>query len=237
MQPDPATLLEKLGISRPPIGLYDAPDAGPFAPLARIDAVGNACLFAFFDRWMNGDTLQLTADGYGCRGAGACLFGVATRSPEQMVSFLVDQEGLKRSREVMRQWIDHRRLYRPAFGTLFIGPLRPSQYEFLKSVSFYVDLDQLSALILAANYDASPDDPTPVIAPFGSGCSQLLSLFADENIPQAIVGATDIAMRQHMPPEVAAFTVTRPMFERLCRIDSRSFLNKPFLKRLRDARA
>jgi len=64
----------------------------------------------------------------------------------------------------------------------------------------------------------------------------LLPLFADLAVPQAIVGATDIAMRQWLPPDALAFTVTRPMFERLCELDERSFLFKPFLQRLQRAR-
>jgi hypothetical protein len=60
--------------------------------------------------------------------------------------------------------------------------------------------------------------------------------FKDPEIPQAAIGATDIAMRQHIPPDILAFTVTRPMFKQLCALDKRSFLYKPFLKRLRKAR-
>lgn len=55
-------------------------------------------------------------------------------------------------------------------------------------------------------------------------------------MPQAIIGATDIAMRQHLPPDILAFTVTKPMFEQLCALDTRSFLHKPFWRNLRKAR-
>ena len=93
---------------------------------------------------------------------------------------------------------------------------------------FYVTPDQLGVLALGAQYHSAPGDPPPVIAPFGSGCMHLVSLFDDLSIPQALVGATDIAMRHYLPPEVLAFTVTRPMFEQLCALDERSFLYKPF---------
>jgi len=53
---------------------------------------------------------------------------------------------------------------------------------------------------------------------------------------QASIGATDIAMRQHVPPDILAFTVTKPMLGRLCKLDERSFLDKPFLQRLNKAR-
>ena len=53
---------------------------------------------------------------------------------------------------------------------------------------------------------------------------------------QAIVGATDIAMRQYLAPELIAFTVTKPMFEQLCALDETSFLYKRFWQDLRKAR-
>jgi Uncharacterised ArCR, COG2043 len=236
MSPDPTTLIAKIGITTPPIGFYDAPEVSPFEPLVRVRAGEAPCIFSFYARWLAGETLHLTRESFGCRGAGSCLFGVATRSPEAMVSFLVDDEGLKCSREVMGEWLERRGSYRPRHPNLLIGPLRPDQYDHLKTVTFFVSPDQLGALLLGANYNAGPDDPVPVSAPFGSGCSQLLPLFADLSIPQAIIGATDIAMRQWLPADTLAFTVTRPMFERLCALDETSFLFKPFLRRLQDAR-
>jgi len=236
MQPDSSRLLERIGVTSPPVGFYDAPELAPFEPVVRVESGDSSCLFSFYENWMNGETLLLTRESFGCRGAGSCLFGVATRSPEAMVTFLVDEEGLKSSRDLMHRWIDRRGSYVPEHPNLLIGPLRPDQYGHLKTVTFYVNPDQLAALILGANYHSGPDDPAPVVAPFGSGCSQLLPLFADLAVPQAIVGATDIAMRQWLPPDALAFTVTIPMFAQLCELDEKSFLYKPFLRRLQDAR-
>ncbi len=53
---------------------------------------------------------------------------------------------------------------------------------------------------------------------------------------RAVIGATDIAMRRHLPPDVLAFTVTRAMYERLCSLDERSFLGKRFWRDLCAAR-
>lgn len=72
----------------------------------------------------------------------------------------------------------------------------------------------------------------PVIAPFGSGCMQLVSLFENLDEPQAIIGATDMAMRKYLPYDILAFTVTRKMFERLCALDRNSYLEKRFLSDL-----
>ena len=136
----------------------------------------------------------------------------------------------------MNQWLDYRKPYQQEYPHILIGPLKEGQDEYLKTVIFLVNPDQLSLLTLGANYNNAPGDPPAVVAPFGSGCSQLLGLFGDLNRPQAIVGATDIAMRQYLPPDILAFTVTRPMFEQLCGLDERSFLYKPFWQNLRKAR-
>ncbi|MBW1692437.1 MAG: hypothetical protein DRG87_04650 [Deltaproteobacteria bacterium] len=86
-------------------------------------------------------------------------------------------------------------------------------------------------------YDA-PDASSfvPVIAPFGSGCMELVSLFDGLDIAQAVIGATDIAMRQHLSPDILVLTVTKPLFAQLCELDEKSFLYKPFWKNLRKAR-
>jgi hypothetical protein len=158
------------------------------------------------------------------------------RSREEFVRFLVDDEGLKASHKLMNQWLHDRLPYEQEYANLLIGPLRPDQYAYLKTVTFYVNPDQYSILALGAQYHSAPGGPLPLIAPFGSGCAQLVSLFDDLDIPQAVTGATDIAMRQHLPPDVLAFTVTRPLFEQLCALDETSFLHKPFWQRLRKAR-
>jgi hypothetical protein len=235
-QPDPGHLIEQIGLDVPPVGFYDAPDASPFEPLVAPKPGRRACVFAFYRQWLAGKTLHLTRDNYGCGGAGHWLCGLETRSREDFVHFLVDDEGLKSSHELMRQWLDSHPGYPQEHPYLLIGPLRADQYAYLKSVTFYVNPDQLGVLMLGAQYNSAPGDPPPVVAPFGSGCMQLVSLFEDLDIVQAIVGATDIAMRRYLPPDILAFTVTVPMFEQLCALDHSSFLYKPFWENLQRAR-
>lgn len=237
MHPDPSRLLKHLELSWPLIGFYDAPDPSVFAPIVEPRPSVRACVFTFHKAWLEGKTLHLTRDNYGCGGAGHWMFGLETRSREAFVKFLVDDEGLKVSHALMEQWLDHGTPYRPNHPHLFLGPLKDRLYGFLRTVTFFVDPDQLGILVLAANYHASPADPPPVIAPFGAGCMELAPLFKDLSVPQAIIGATDIAMREQLPPDRLAFTVTVPMYERICSIGEDSFLSRPFLRRLKAARA
>jgi len=236
MQPDATHLLERMGLGIPLIGFYDAPETGPFEPLVEPKPGTRVCVFAFYRQWLRGKTLHLTKETFGCDGAGHWLCGEKTRSREDLVSFLVDEEGLKASHALMNQWLDHRQGYKQQHPHLLVGPLRADQYRYLRSVTFLVTPDQLSLLMIGSQYYSAPGDPTPVIAPFGSGCSQLVAPFNDLNAAQAIIGATDIAMRRYLDPELLAFTVTQPMYERLCGLGDESFLSKPFWKTLRKAR-
>ena len=236
IQPDPTDLMKIAGIKNLPIGFYDAPDPARFEPLVTPKPDAHVCVFAFYKAWLKGETLHLTADNYGCGGAANSLFNIQTRSREDFVKFLADEEGLRASHKLMNQWLDKRKPYQPQHKNILIGPLKKDMYQYLKTVTFFVNPDQMSLLMTGAYYHSSPDDAAPVIAQFGSGCMELVSAFIDLETPQAIIGATDIAMRQYLPPDILAFTVTRPMFERLCSLDQKSFLYKQFWKRLQKAR-
>jgi hypothetical protein len=238
MQPDPTNLLEQIGFTIPLIGFYDAPDPSPFVPLVEPELGRRSCVFTFYRRWLDGKTLHITRENYGCGGAGHWICGVETRSRQDFVKFLADDEGLKSSHTLMNQWLDFSKPYTQQHPHILIGPLRQDGglYPYLQSITFFVNPDQLSVLLLGAQYNSAPGDTSPVIAPFGSGCMQLVTLFENLSIPQAVIGATDIAMRRHLPPEILALTVTKPMFEQLCELDEHSFLYKPFWANLRKAR-
>jgi len=233
MQPDFDYLLEKTGIRYPLLGFYDTPDPEPFQPYLK----SSTCLFAYFKKFTNGKSIILTRENYGCGGAGKWLCDVQTRSDQEYVEFLADDEGLKASHELMRKWLKHSQPYHQEHGYLVFGPLKESAYEYLKTVSFLINPDQLSMLMIGAQYYSSPDDPPPVISPFGSGCMQLVSLFEDFSVPQAIIGGTDMAMRRYLPADIMIFTVTRPMFELLCQLDSQSYLERSFINRLKKSRS
>jgi hypothetical protein len=167
--PDPTFLLEKTGIKLPLIGFYDSSDAESFQPLMTPQPGAHVCVFAFYEQWLRGKILHITKYNFGCGGAGNWLCDVPGRTREEYISFLVDDEGLKSSYALMDQWLAHGRSYKPEYANLLIGPLREGAYEDLKTVTFFVNPDQLSMLVIGAQYNSAPDDPLPVIAPFGSG--------------------------------------------------------------------
>lgn len=232
MQPNYTYLSEKLELKFPIIGFYDTPNAKAFNPVVEV----GTCMFAYFKRIVKGTNVLLTHDKFGCPGAGKWLCGSKEKSKEHYVRFLCDEEGLKANRNLMSQWLDYNEPYIQQNDNLVIGSLNDSEYEYLRTVSFFVNPDQVSILLIGSQLNAVPGGTEPVIAPFGSGCMQLISLFKDLNVPQAIIGGTDMAMRRFLPPDVMIFTVTKPLFEQLCTLDDSSYLNKPFIERLKKAR-
>jgi len=237
MLPDAERLIEKLELTIPLIGVYDAPEPGPFEPLVEADPLKNTCIFNFYKNWLEGKTLNLTRENSGCGGCAYWIFGKQTRERDNFVKFLAETEGLKDSAALMNRCLDALKPYKPQYPHILIGPVRQEQADYLKSITFFVNPDQLSTLIIGAQYFQAPDDPLPpVSAPFGSGCMQLLTVFKDFDYPQAVIGTTDIAMRQYISPEVLGFTMTLPLYRQLCQLDERSFLYKPFLNNLKKSR-
>ncbi len=231
----PDNLLEIAGITTPLIGYYDTPDTKPFEPFAK----PQECIFSCYENWLKGESICLSEVNVGsiaCPGAGYWSCGVESMPREDVAKFLGEIEGLKSSAELMKQWLENQPAYKREHPYVVIGPLREEQYEYLKTITFYVNPDQLSLLMTGAEYHNASVDSNFVNAPYCSGCRQLSVIFEELEVPKAIIGATDIAMRQHLPSDTLALTVTKTMFQQLCQLDEKSFLYKNFWKRLREAR-
>ncbi len=245
MKPDPTKLLEIAGIKTPLIGFYDAPDLKPFEPFAK----SKQCIFSCYTNWLEGESISFSEGKCSCQGGGYWIGGVVpgwvaesaepdSTQREIFAKGLNQREGFKSSAELMCQWLGNLNPYLIENGYVVIGPLKDNQYEHLRTVTFYVNPDQLSLLLIGAEYNNTSINDNPAITSFGSGCGQIAALFGDfdPDIPKAVIGATDIAMREHLPPDILALTVNKPMYKQLCELDENSFLYKSFWKRLRKAR-
>jgi hypothetical protein len=235
MQPNPSSLLSILEISNPLIGFYDTPEKSLFEPF--IEA--RQCVFSCYQDWIQGKSTCLSEQNVaaiGCPGAGYWNCNVATVPSEHVAHFLAVEEGLKASSDVMCDWLASHPPYTREHAYIVISPLRESAYRYLKTVTFYVNPDQISMLITGAEYGTAAAGHHPVSAAYGSGCGQLAAVFPDLEIPAATIGGTDIAMRPYLPPDMLAFTVTKPMFEQLCRLGESSFLHKSFWNNVKRSR-
>jgi hypothetical protein len=227
-------LVEKLRLKTPIIALYDSEPSEEFAPM--VESSGRTCCFAYFKRWLNGETLVVERGegGFsdpdkGCYG-GQNAFGLGRGYPPYMPNFLTDGkgapmgEGLKASPDLAREFLDRAEQPLIESDSVLIGPIRLSMWERVKSVTFLVDPDRLSALMTLAAYWTS--DPEKIFAPFSSGCGLLLREVEMTDGKRAVIGCTDIAMRKYLPPEMLCLTVSPGMFEKMIEFPDDAFLNK-----------
>ena len=222
-------------ITYPVLGVYDVPDAGAFRPIA----AAGYCVFEHFSAWLRGESTLInseTASAFSCPGAGYWLCGIESMPKQAVAEFLAGAEGLKRSPEVMCRWLENAQPYTLENISIVISTLREDQYAYLKTATFFVNPDQLAVLLTGADYLNTSVSEHPVVSPYGSGCGQLLTLFPNLDEPQAMIGATDIAMRKHLPADILTFTVTKPMLEQLCGLGKDSFLHKTYLADLKQSR-
>ena len=111
-----ARLKGKLRIQTPLIAVYDAPPSAAFEPTVK--ARGRTCCFAYYPRWMKGETLVIErSDGdfthadCGCPGAQIAL-GLGGTYPPFMANFLTDGkgapmgEGLKATPALAQEFLD-----------------------------------------------------------------------------------------------------------------------------------
>ncbi len=229
-------LVSKLRLATPLVGVYDAAPSAAFAPL--VETEGTTCCFAYYPRWIEGETLVLSRGGAGCQGAYRAL-GLLQGYPPHMAHFLTDGvgapkgEGLKATPEIAQAFLDRARPIEAASGYILIGPLRLEQWQTLRSVTFFVDPDRLGAVMTLAGYWSAD---TVVSAPFGSGCSLMWRALEEDGRDRAVLGATDIAMRRYLPANVLSLSVSPGRFEQMVSFPDEAFLNRSWWNDLLDAR-
>jgi hypothetical protein len=102
-------------------------------------------------------------------------------------------------------------------------------------VSFLVAPDQLSALVVLANYGRPTSDN--IIAPFGAGCHTLFLIPYNESLrdsPRAVIGITDVSARPFVDSDLLSFTVPWKMFVEMEENIPGSFLEKHDWKKVRE---
>lgn len=107
-----------------------------------------------------------------------------------------------------------------------------AEKETPRSVTFLADPDQLSALVVLANYGRG--DNENVIIPFAAGC-QSIGIYAHREAAaergRAVVGLTDISarvyIRQQLGDNLMSFTMPMALFEEMEADVEGSFLQRP----------
>ncbi|WP_425059559.1 hypothetical protein SCACP_01510 [Sporomusa carbonis] len=104
-----------------------------------------------------------------------------------------------------------------------------------KVIVFYATADQLSALVVLANYGRPGNDN--VIIPFGAGCHTICLIpwhEASRERPRAVVGMTDISARPVIDADLLSFSVPFDMFREMEDNVPGSFLDKPDWRKVAD---
>jgi hypothetical protein len=241
-EPPPAAaaverLMKKLRLTTPLLGVYDASPSDEFAPL--FEPVGEDCCFSYYDRWLDGETLVLKKGGAGCKGAHRALGIERGAPPPFMAHMLTDgvgapkAEGLRATPEIAQAYLDAGKPPLPESGSVLVGPLRLDQWDRVRSVTFLVDPDRLAALTTLAGYWSSEN---VVTAPFGSACSFFWKSFNEIEGAQAVIGGTDVAMRQYLPTAIMTLTVAPGHFAKMLTVPDGSFLDLDWWNDLMEVR-
>lgn len=103
-----------------------------------------------------------------------------------------------------------------------------------KLVIFFVNADQLSALVTLADYNRGANGS--VAAPFGAACHSIIFGYKEdeEENPRGIIGFFDISQRKRIDRETLSFTVPYKMFQEMEDNVEGSFLEMDMWKKLQE---
>ena len=167
---------------------------------------------------------------------------VASWGNRQMTDdFLLGERYLK-TPETTKQFLQALPLRDIPAKFVVVKPLEAAdpEREDIKNVTFFVEPDQLSALVVLANYaDPGQDNVT---VPWGAGC-QVMGIMAYRELerehPRGIIGMTDLSARHTVRPSlgktVMSFTMPWPLFLKLEGNVEGSFLQRETWHSLNEA--
>lgn len=239
-------LTKALRLETPIIALYDTEPSEAFEPM--VQAKGRACCFAYYPRWMRGETLAVKRNGgtfqdpqNGCPGM-QNAFGFGKGYPPWMANFLTDGEndapmgeGLKATPALAQEFLDRTEAPAPSGDHILMGPLKLEHWDTVKTLSFFVDPDRLAAVMTLAAYGTS--DPDEIAAPFSSGCGMMWREMINFDRDRPVIGCTDIAMRKYLPPEIMCLTVSPARFIQMVDFPDEAFLKREWWNELMDFRS
>lgn len=133
-----------------------------------------------------------------------------------------------RTPELAKNLIDNLHPVKPDKKYVVIKPLEFfGDDEEPESVLFFVNADQLSALVFLSHFDA-PGKMDRVVAPFASSCMALVTLplkMARNNEEKAVIGNFDIAARTRMPADLLSFALPYSFLKKLAGFLPESFVS------------
>jgi len=150
--------------------------------------------------------------------------------------FLVEGEGYFKNPDVAKKFVDilpKRDI--PNEYVVFIPLEKVTKEETPKVIVFLATPDQLSALLVLANYEGEHNQN--VIAPMGAGCHSIgIIPFAEEERenPRAVLGLFDISVRKHVDKNILSFTIPYRLYQKMEANVAGSFLDREEWKEIRE---
>ncbi|HEQ72235.1 MAG TPA: hypothetical protein ENN69_07085 [Spirochaetia bacterium] len=195
------------------------------------------CLIAALVRARAGYPMTFEEKSVGCAG-GKHYLGFNPNLAPHFEHFLstglpgrVEAERYKKTPEIVRRTIQQW----PSFTapTRYITFKRwdiLEETDFPEVVVFFAEPDVLSGLFTLAGFDETMPEPTR--APFGSGCSTIVTypyLEAQSERPRCVLGMFDVSARPYVPANTLSFAVPMAKFETMVENMGQSFLvEKPW---------
>lgn len=145
--------------------------------------------------------------------------GLEGAAGKEFTGNFLQGEGYVKAPDLVEQWLDELPIMEIKSAYVLFKPLGEVDLEAEKTetVVFLADPDQLSALVILANYGREGMDN--VIIPWAAGCQTIGLLPYREGKsaqPRAVVGLTDISARKYvrnlLGAEYLSFAVPREMF-------------------------
>jgi uncharacterized protein (DUF169 family) len=199
---------------------------------------GWSCMIGMFVRAAGGATVALdrklvrcpggkTGVGFGNRYAGHLDIASSFLSTGKPGRF--EGEAYKKTPQLARTMLEFVPAIDLPYKYVVLKPLEKVEplKEIPELVIFLANADQLSALIVLANYSRTNNHS--VIVSMGSACSSICLYPFNENKseePRAIIGLTDITVRHYLDPDILSFTVPYKMFLQMETDVPGSFLEK-----------
>ena len=203
------------------------------------------CVVAMMSAAVKGKTAVFDRNTAGCMGGkvGLCFGNTYSSVPGGIENFLSagsatrEGEGYKKTPELARSYADQLPFTDIPEKYVVFKPLsavEPAR-EPPRVIVFYVNPDQLSALVVLANYGRPGADN--VVIPFSAGCHTVCLLPYQEGEreqPRAVVGLTDVTARPYIDADLLSFSVPWGMFLEMEGNVAGSFLEKPAWRKVRE---
>jgi uncharacterized protein (DUF169 family) len=233
---------EALGLKESPLGIYytkDKPDG-----VTAKEGVHMCMIGLLQNARKKGETVFFDKDHFGCPG-GAYYMGFF-ESPRPKIEYFLscgiqgEMEGERyiKTPELAKRFVMSRIPRRAPAPYCVFKPIHQFQHgEKPEVVAFFAPPDILSGLFTLTNY--SLETLEGVIAPFGSGCSSILTYplkEAGKDQPHAILGMFDVSARPMVERDTLTLAMPYSVFLKLLENVSGSFLDteswKKVLKRI-----